>query len=152
MKDPRYIYLIPGRQQVVNCLRCGKNIDMPPCLPKNPVVIYCECGDYVVIARDPRKEFRKRVALPGTCEVLAEKRSYPITIENISFSGVCFRSSVIRKLKLNDHVRVTFELPDHRKSVIDRVAVIKYLGNSRAGAQWVSSKHYDKALTIFLTS
>ncbi len=152
MKDPRRIYLIPGKHQIVNCLKCGKNIDIPPCPPKDSVVIYCECGDYVVISMDPRKEFRKKVSLPGTCELLDENRSYPVTVENVSFNGVCFRSTVYRKLKVDDYIRVRFELSDRQRSVIDRVAVVKYVSEGRVGAQWIDRRPYDKALTIFLTS
>lgn len=144
------IYLAPWEKKPLICSLCGRMINLPSVIKSEPVIVVCSCGNHFVVNRDVRKEYRKSVMLSGNCEIPGEGKTYHVTIENLSFSGACFRSPVARKLKRGDFIQLTFELRDRRRSLISRSGIVKHITNDKVGVEWADRKQYDKALACFL--
>lgn len=78
------------------------------------------------------------------------ERSYPMMVENISFSGIGIRSPFVDKIKVGDRIEVSFNLDDARNSTVERIAVVKHVNGHFAGVEFLQDRSYDKLLGFYL--
>jgi len=110
----------------------------------------CTCGHVHTIILERRKFFRKEVDLPGHYILDGEFEKRPMTVKDLSRSGLKFELAVERDLKADDILWVEFRLDNKQQTLIRREVVVKaVLGNGMAiGAEFVSrdpDNPFDKA-------
>ncbi|MEJ5301515.1 MAG: PilZ domain-containing protein [Thermodesulforhabdaceae bacterium] len=143
----------PKKGTLVVCNRCGKIGKIPPgCAENRNLLVKCPCGNKFHVIVDMRMHYRKPVMLYGKCWREGDDREYSMVVENLSFGGLCFRSPLVKMLKIGDIVYVNFELRDHRRSIIRQLGIVRHTGHQRAGLEFVQQENYNKALAFFLSN
>jgi len=151
--DKKTVRSVPQQDALVACNRCGKISKLSlGRISKRNFIVKCPCGHIFCITVDSRSCYRKPVAIYGKCRLDEDKREYPMVMENTSFGGLCFRSPLVKKLKVGDTVHVVFELPDHHRSLITRRGIIRHVSQQRAGMEFIQEQSYCKELAFFLRS
>lgn len=153
--DPKLKHIFVGKDgtATVVCEMCGRAKKLSGINSKmmtKPVAVTCPCGNSFRIVFDARRHYRKDVRFRGDFRLEEESRSYPMIVENISFSGIGIRSPFVNKLKVGDKVVVNFRLDDTHKSLIDRLAIVRHVENDCAGLEFVADRIYDKILGFYL--
>ncbi|MCX7823843.1 MAG: PilZ domain-containing protein [Syntrophobacterales bacterium] len=138
---------------IVVCDGCGRTKKISKVDSKmmvKPILVSCPCGNSFRVMFDARRHYRKPVNLRGTFRIVGDERLYPMIVENISFSGLGFRSPFVDNLKLGDKIEVHFRLDDIQNSLIERVAIVRHLSGHFAGAEFVEDRAYDKIINFYL--
>ena len=110
----------------------------------------CPCGHSYSVFLERRKFYRKETKLPGVFRPDKNGKEYPMTVTNISRSGLRFMSSEIRNLEADDRILVEFRLDDNAKSIIKKKATVRKIGGSYVGAEFCFLDNYDKLLGFYL--
>ncbi|SHF19620.1 PilZ domain-containing protein [Desulfacinum infernum DSM 9756] len=121
---------------------------------KKPVRVKCQCGKTFPVSFEIRKAYRKSVFLFGEYCRRGEEHRIPhsqMIVEDVSATGLRFRSSLNHGLRKGDLVYVEFPLNDPRRSVIKGVAEVRWVDGKNVGAQFVDlASGSQKALGYYL--
>jgi hypothetical protein len=103
----------------------------------------CTCGHAYSALLERRKFFRKETSLPGVYTSVKKERR-PMTVMNLSRTGLKFKLHASDTLKAGDRLVVEFNLDDPQQSLIRKEVIVKNIKNSNIGAAFVSTDEYDK--------
>ncbi len=110
----------------------------------------CPCGHSYSVELERRKFYRKETKLPGVFKSDKNGKESPMTVTNISRSGLQFTTSESRYLEIEDRVAVEFRLDDKNKSLIKKKAIVRKIEGKFIGAEFCFIDDYDKVLGFYL--
>jgi hypothetical protein len=102
----------------------------------------CKCGHAYSVLLERRRYFRKKTNLPGV--FVLNEAEYPITIKDISRTGMKIMSSIKNGFSIGDRISVEFNLDDRDRSFIKRDVIIKKIDGSYIGAEFPEPEFYGK--------
>jgi hypothetical protein len=121
---------------------------------RKPLKVRCLCGWVFHAVLETRQYYRKPVNLGGYYAKLGNKNFGPMTVENLSISGIGFRLRVHHAIKVGDILTVRFTLDDRLQTeIINNIAVkivIKQVTDSFIGAEFCDITAFYKELAWYL--
>jgi hypothetical protein len=133
------VYVPENNEATIVCRCCGaqKTANAAPFLHKGPVKVRCACGSVFLASFEKRKYYRKSVSLAGFY-----LRSEPardagdMVVEDLSSTGIGFRTNLKNKLQVNDIVKVQFVLNDTQGSKVSRNVMVRSVNDRFVGAEF----------------
>ena len=153
--DVKRIYAHDNQGTLV-CEQCGKgkviNIAGIKIIGE-PLKIRCGCGHTFFISIEVRKFYRKKTKLPGEyvqmgLPITNKPDKGRMTVEDLSRSGLGFRTERPHTLQVKDTIRVTFHLDDTKHSEVSARAEVKRVDDSFVGAAFLDLEEYSDANRI----
>lgn len=119
----------------------------------------CSCGYSHTVLLERRKFFRKNVDIPGRYIREGEKSGKPMTVKDLSRSGLKIEMEQKDDLKIGDRLSVEFKLDNPQRTFIRKEVFVKTLSGSYAGTEFCSrdtnnpiDKAYDIAIGFYTFS
>jgi hypothetical protein len=149
------VFVNRENKAIFTCPQCtkAKTVDVSKIFYKTiklSLKVRCPCGHIYPVILERRKFYRKHTSLPGFFKSENDMKELPMTVTNISRSGLQFKSSLSEKLKLGDRVIVEFRLDDRYRSVIKKKVTIMRIDGGTIGTEFCSMDEYDKVLGFYL--
>lgn len=147
----------PDGSAEFQCPDCGavNRLEVDPRLLRTATPVRsrvrCRCGRSHAVYLERRAAVRKEVALEGMA-VIDGERERPVTVRNLSRTGVLFEMEPNGIPELGDRLVVRFNLGDHpvRKEVVVRRFDHDAIGAEFAGTDY--DREYDMALALYRPS
>jgi hypothetical protein len=112
--------------------------------------VRCRCGEIFKARVEFRKNYRKEVKLGGIYQNLRSGRQGQMAVEDLSLTGVGFRTLGHHDLMVGDSVEVKFILDDKKKSKISLVVEVKRIQDQRVGAEIKQEARGNRDLGFYL--
>lgn len=138
-KEIQKVYVLENDQAVIVCRNCGaeKVTKAAPFLHKPQVRVKCRCGSVFTVSFETRKHYRKAVTIAGIYSRSEPSREAgEMVVEDLSSSGLGFRTNFKSKLQVADVVKVQFTLDDSHKSAITRTVIVRRVMDRFVGAEF----------------
>ena len=127
------IYANESGQGTLICEKCGKTKTIDLLEFKNigkPLKVKCECGHVFFVRIEARKFYRKSTNLVGEYVKVSRDTSQGLergtmTVEDLSRTGLGFRSKKNHNICVKDVISVSFILDDSKHSEINKSAVVR---------------------------
>jgi hypothetical protein len=110
----------------------------------------CPCGNSYTVVLERRKFYRKDTKLHGVFVPETTGKEIPMTVSNLSRSGLRFLTSQSSGLEIGARVTVEFRLDDKRRSLIKKKAIIKKVEDRAVGSEFCFVDEQDKVLGFYL--
>jgi hypothetical protein len=118
-----------------------------------PLKIRCSCGATFEVNIVIRQPYRKKTRLPGTYvkydiqtgQILEQSR---MIVEDISRTGLGFRTMYRHAIQVNDVLSLTFTLDDERKTDIRKSGRVRRIDNRFIGVEFVDHDAYTETNRI----
>jgi hypothetical protein len=120
---------------------------------KLPTKAKCACGcifDVPDIILESRKFYRKKARLPGSYSKTAVDKIGSMTVKDVSFSGIRFRTEKEHDIEVDEILGVRFVLDDNKQTEIRRAVVVKNVRGRLIGAEFCDTHGYDMDLIYYL--
>jgi len=149
------VFISHENKAIFTCPQCtkSKTVDVSRLIPekfKLSLRVKCSCGHIYPVVLERRKFYRKNTNLSGFFKSENDRKEFPMTVTNISRSGLQFKSSLSEKFKLGDRVLVEFRLDDKSRSVIKKKVIIRRIDGWTIGTEFCSMDEYDKLIGFYL--
>lgn len=153
MMTVKKIYANEHEKGVIVCDQCGKTkaIDIAgfKSLGK-PLKVKCPCNHVFFISIEVRKFYRKNTRLVGEYAKVSEDIAQGLekgsmTVEDLSRTGIGFRTKSKHNVRENDIIRVKFVLDDDKQSVVSKSAVVKRVKDVFIGAEFLDFDAYNES-------
>jgi len=149
------IFIHNENKAVFTCPQCtkSKTVDVSKIIFKTSKLnlkVKCPCGHIFPVILERRKFYRKETNLRGFFVLENDSRELPMTVTNISRSGLQFKSAANVNFKLDDRVVMEFRLDDKAKSLIKKKGIIKRIEGMTIGVEFSFIDEYDKVLGFYL--
>jgi hypothetical protein len=146
-------YVNEKDEATIRCSECGRkktaNVSEYKDTGKK-LKVTCPCGASFLVAFEMRQYYRKPLNLSGDySKDGADKHMRSMLVVDVSLGGVGIKTLHDHGLKVNDIIRVTFELDDGQQSPISRNAIIRKVNGRAIGAEFCDNKN-DKALAFYV--
>jgi PilZ domain len=112
--------------------------------------IRCRCGDIFKARVEFRKHYRKMVKLIGIFRNLRIGRQGQTVVEDLSISGVGFRTSGRHDLLMGDSLEVNFNLYDRKNSKISLRVEVKRIQDQLVGPEIEQESRGNRDLGFYL--
>jgi hypothetical protein len=115
----------------------------------------CSCGHKWTSVLEKRKQYRKKVDLPGTYSFISGTKATDrggMKITDLSAGGVKLKLNVQRSLQVGDRLNIEFRLDDNKKTLIKKDVVVKNISDTSIGVAFRSTDPYDPVLGFYLMS
>jgi hypothetical protein len=147
------VYVDDTNQATIICPSCGftKKIDTTKFRnTQKRVKAKCKCGETFRFTIEFRKQYRKKVRLPG--EYIIQKRGEKgeIIIRELSLGGIRFESLRPHQISPNDTLEVKFKLDNQTRSEIHKIVRVIWVRDRIVGTQFSESKSYEKDLGFYM--
>lgn len=140
----------------VSCAQCGIVITINASECKSvsgPMVIKCPCGIVFHTDLNKRRYIRKNAEFHGVYIKEADrKKTGKILVENISPTGVRFKTIFRHDLAVNDIIQIKFAMNDEHRTVVSEQVRVRYVRGYQIGARFMKVDTYKAALSTFLMS
>lgn len=152
----RKVYVNNENRAVFTCPVCTKarTMDVSKFLEVKSnarIKAKCPCGNTYSVILERRKHYRKATRLAGVYSSAGhDKHEWPITITNLSRSGLEFTTSNIKNLQVGDRLNLEFRLDDKHRSLIKKCVKIRKIEGKQIGAEFCYLDEYDKVLGFYL--
>ena len=110
----------------------------------------CPCGHSYSVMLERRKFYRKETKLPGIFTTSKSAQEIPMTVANLSRSGLRFLTSETRGIEVGDQITVEFHLDDKNNSKIKKKAIVKSIADGAVGSEFSFVDEQDKVLGFYL--
>lgn len=150
---PQRVYPNENGQAVIVCPRCMTHtpIDANPYMYSHKSLkVGCRCGHKFSVVFDTRKFYRKKLRLAGQYTKLHTDDPELITIEDLSFTGVRFRTRLSHKVEIDDVLTLDFILDNEQRSRIVKTVRVMYVMGGVIGAEFRERQAYSTELTYYL--
>ncbi len=149
----RTAYINDKGEAAVICEKCGGTkvvgVSRIPDTSR-PIKARCSCGFVFMVKFEKRGHYRKQVSLYGEYVGTGpERETGQLNVEDISATGLQFRTQRSNTLKAGDILKVTFMLDDAGKSMISKLVEVKRVNDRMVGAQYCDPT-IEKALAFYL--
>ena len=151
--EQKKVCLNNNKEGYVNCSHCGKAHKIGTKDSESNVTkrIACSCSNVTDVHLEQRQHFRKDVESIGTF-----KRLYPDTsemgkviIEDISHTGMRFKTVTRNLLKKDDILEIRFTLKDSHDSLIAENGVVRFVKGHYVGIEFQHLSEHSKKLIGF---
>jgi hypothetical protein len=150
---PQRVYPAENGQAVIVCPQCMKHtpIDASPYLYSHKSLkVGCQCGHKFPVVFDTRKFYRKELCLPGQYTKLPTDDPELLTIEDLSYTGVKFRTRFSHKIEIDDVLSIDFILDNLQCSRIVKTVRVMYVMGRVIGGEFRDRQAYSTELTYYL--
>jgi hypothetical protein len=142
----------------ISCPKCAKsrNINVEKYRYKRHTIkVRCSCQHQFAVLLDFRKHFRKETNLEGTYSMVAPAAGSGIlSILNISKLGIGFSLGYSvngsHAMVPGQKVRVTFQLDNKKKSIINKTVTIRTVHDHYVGGEFDLNEAFEKDLGFYL--
>ena len=154
--EPRKIYVNSRKEAALTCPSCHstKIVNFAQYMnDKIPLKAKCLCGcifDVPDVIIETRKFYRKRTRLPGSYSKTVVDATGCMTVTDVSFTGIRFKTEKEHDLVVEEVLGVRFVLDDHKHTEIRRTVVIKHVQGRFIGAEFCDKHGYDMDLIHYL--
>lgn len=148
-------YVNDTGQATVVCPKCGFAKQMDTTSFKNTqkkLKAKCKCGEAFTFLLDFRKQYRKKVNLPGEYIAAESGERGEIIVENLSLGGIQFATLRQHRMSTDDTVTVKFRLNNPSRTEIQRTLEIIWIDGYNLGAQYIGPKLSEGDLAFYLRS
>lgn len=154
------VFITDDGAYVLQCPKCERNevVSADPFNNNGWVLkVTCSCSYSFNIIREMRKLYRKDVQFPGSFSrdsadmnrLEVGEKWFSMEVENISKSGLKFKSPMTRLLHEGDNIQLRFNLDNSKESLINKLAMIKSINNNSVGCQFQNSGKDDTTLGFY---
>jgi PilZ domain len=139
------IYVNDNEKGTLICEKCGKTRVINFSDFKNigkPLKVKCSCGHFFFASIEVRKFYRKSTHLSGeyikiSNDVAKGIEKGVMTVEDLSRTGLGFRTKAAHNIRVKDVLRVRFTLDDAQRSEVHKSAIVKRISHDFVGAEFV---------------
>ncbi len=113
----------------------------------------CRCGKRFPVIIDTRDFYRKHTQLTGsytTFESVDAMGYGRLTVEDLSFTGLKFRTRMPHTIRVGEVVKVKFALDTVHASEIQKSILVRHKQDRLIGAEFCDRQAYDFELTYYL--
>ncbi|QTA87961.1 PilZ domain-containing protein [Desulfonema magnum] len=162
MTETKKVFINNDNLATFVCPECNKatTADVSDQMQVNKVVKIqhtCACGYSQTVLLERRKYYRKYVNIPG--EYFLNQKKMPMTVRDLSRSGLKFELTEERRLKVGDKLVVQFVLDNPQHTRIQKEVIIKKISGLYIGTEFCSrdpnnpiDKAYDVAIGFYTFS
>ena len=153
--DKKKVYLNKNKEGHFNCGECGKARKLSARDSESHIAkgVDCSCTSVTDVYLEQRQHFRKDVELIGTF-----KNIYPdncemgkIIVEDISHTGMKFKTVTRNHLKKDDVIQIRFALKGNHNSIIAENGVVRFVNGLYVGIEFQHlSEHTKKLIGFYL--
>ena len=115
------VYVDDTNQATIICSSCGfwKNIDTTNFKnTQKRVKTKCKCGEVFWFTIEFRKQYRKKVKLPGEYIIKGKREKGEMLVKDFSMRGIRFETLRQHKISTDDTLEVKFKLDNKKRSEI----------------------------------
>ena len=139
------IYVNDNEKGTLICGKCGKTRVVNLSDFKNigkPLKVKCNCGHFFFVSIEVRKFYRKSTRLSGEYIKISHNTVKSIekgtmTVEDLSRTGLGFRTRTRHSICVKDLLQVRFTLDDVQRSEVHKSAIVKRTSDTFVGAEFV---------------
>ena len=114
--------------------------------------IRCRCQWIFTIQLETRSFYRKAPRLQGRY-VKPQRGDFELlTVEDISFTGIHFRTRFSHDLQVEDILHVTFVLDNSARSELTKAVTVKHINGRQIGAEFCERQAFDTEPTYYLNA
>jgi hypothetical protein len=120
---------------------------------KIPSKAKCICGcifDVPDVILETRKFYRKQTRLPGSYSKTVMDAIGCMTVKDVSFSGIRFKTEKEHAIEVDEVLGVKFVLDDNKQTEIRRTVVVRNVQGRLIGAEFCDTHGYDMDLIYYL--
>ena len=152
-KAKKKVYLNKNKEGHFNCGQCGTVQKVCAKDSESHIAkgVDCSCSSVTDVHLEQRQHFRKDVEFIGTF-----KRIYPdssemgkIIVEDISHTGMKFKTVTRNHLKKDDVIQIRFALKGNHNSIIAENGVVKFVNDLYVGIEFQHLSEHTKKLIGF---
>lgn len=152
MDTIKTIYANEQQQATLICDACGKTRVFEVATFRGlhkPLKVKCSCGNTFWVNIEGRQFYRKHTNLVGEYrrlnrQVSAEVTKGRISVEDLSRTGIGFRTHDPHTIRVQDTVQVRFVLDDIQKSAVTKSAVVRRVNGYFVGAQFLDFDAFNE--------
>lgn len=144
----------------LQCPQCEKTEFIPAALFDTSGLVLkvtCPCSCSFRIIREMRKNYRKKVQLPGSCSrgsdnpkrMDSQGKWLSMEITNISKGGLNFETPMATLFTVGEHIQLRFALDNSSRSLIDISAIIRSVRKNEVGCQFQESEKHETTLGFY---
>ena len=158
--DSQTVYSRDDSLILVTCPHCGfqETVSRSP-FEKfgNTVTVQCTCDKHFSVMHEQRRAYRKEVRLNGYYYLTGDKDQSSakaavcghMVVKNLSKTGLKFVSKHPELLKAGDRLSVRFNLDNSNRSLIEKLARVKFIHENAVGCQFEGADRYDITLGFY---
>ena len=147
------IYVDDTEKGTLICEKCGKTRVVNLSDFKNlgkPLKVKCSCGHFFFVRIEVRKFYRKSTHLRGeyikiSHDVAKGLEKGAMTVEDLSRTGLKFRTRMSHNIRVEDMIRVRFILDDPQRSEVNKSATVKWVTDYLVGVEFVDFDTFNEA-------
>ena len=146
-------YVDDDNKATIICPKCGfaKQIDTTNFKnTQKKLKAKCKCGEEFKFTIEFRKNYRKKVKLPGEYRVTESGERGEMIIEDLSLGGVQFVTLGHHRMSTNHTVSLKFKLNNPARTEIERSAKIMWINKNNVGAMFIGPKLFESDLAFYL--
>ena len=110
----------------------------------------CPCGHKFPVVFDTRNFYRKELHLAGQYIKSFSDDPELLTIEDLSYTGVKFRTRFSHQIQVDDVLTIDFILDNKQHSRIVKTIRVKHVQGRTIGAEFREGQAYSTELTYYL--
>jgi hypothetical protein len=138
------IYVNDNEQGTFICAKCSKTRVVNLSDFKNigkPLKVKCSCGHFFFVSLEFRRFYRKSTHLSGEYirlghDVIKGLEKGTMTVEDLSRTGLRFRTKMSHTIRVADMLRVRFILDDAQRSEVHKSVIVKWVTPYLVGAEF----------------
>jgi hypothetical protein len=146
------IYVNDNEKGILICEKCGKTRVANLSDFKNigkPLKVKCTCGHLFFVSIEIRKFYRKSIQLNGEYIRISNNAAERLekgamTVEDLSRTGLGFRTKAPHNIRVADILRVRFTLDDTKCSEVNKSAIVKRVTDYFVGAEFVDFDTFNE--------
>jgi len=150
------IYVNDNEKGTLICEKCGKTRVVQLSDFKNlgkPLKVKCSCSHVFFVSIEVRKFYRKSTCLSGeyikiSRDTAKEVEKGAMTVEDLSRTGLGFRTKTRHNIRVKDMLLVRFTLDDVRHSEVKKKAIVKRISDSFVGVEFVDFDAFNETNRI----
>jgi hypothetical protein len=146
-------YVNTRQEASVVCPNCAKQVNVCAAPYENcrlDVKARCGCGSEFIVAFEWRRSYRKKVNFGGQYFSKCSRKEFgEMVVEDISRSGMRFRTHFGHGMDVNTVVQAKFTLDDSVSSKITKNMIVRHVADGYVGAEFCDSG-CEKALGFYL--
>jgi hypothetical protein len=152
-RTAKKLYKDKNNDVTISCQHCGNSKTISVTKFKKlftPIKVKCICQASFYISIESREYYRKAVNLHGTYLHHRSKNFDYIYIENLSLSGIGFKTNMNSNLQIDDIIEIRFTLDNNKQTDICKTGIVKRVSNREVGAEFCNMSTYSAELGFYL--
>jgi hypothetical protein len=147
------VYVNHNDEGTITCPHCEKSKQLNFAKQKTshePLRVKCTCGNSFKIIVEIRTYYRKKTGLRGHYATPDSNKSGSIIVEDLSLTGLGFRTRLPHSLQRGEVIALRFVLDNKVQSEVQKQAIVRRIQGCFIGAQFCDLQAFDKELGYYL--